>query len=124
MVERIRTYFLALGMSEREADELHMHYYKEYGLAIRGLVRHHTIDPMDYDQKCDASLPLESLLRPDDEVIGLLQRLDRTSTRVYALTNAYKFVRGAAHTARPARPAPAPPRHACRRRRVLRLHEP
>ncbi|WFD19746.1 hypothetical protein MCAP1_001982 [Malassezia caprae] len=91
MVERIRAYFLALGMSEREADELHMHYYKEYGLAIRGLVRHHTIDPMDYDQKCDASLPLESLLRPDEDVIRMLQRLDRTRTRVYALTNAYKF---------------------------------
>lgn len=93
MVERIRAYFLALGMSEKEADELHMHYYKEYGLAIRGLVRHHTIDPMEYDEKCDASLPLESLLRPDEAVIGMLQRLDRTRTRVYALTNAYKFVR-------------------------------
>lgn len=124
MVERIRAYFLALGMSEREADELHMHYYKEYGLAIRGLVRHHTIDPMDYDEKCDASLPLDSLLRPDDEVIGMLTRLDRTRTRVYALTNAYKFVRPASHTARAARPAPAPPRRADRGHRVLRLHEP
>ena len=26
-------------------------YYKMYGLALRGLVRHHDIDPMDFDIK-------------------------------------------------------------------------
>lgn len=119
MVERIRAYFISLGMSEHEADELHMHYYKEYGLALRGLVRHHAIDPMDYDRQCDASLPLESLLRPDDEVIDLLSRIDRTKTRVYALTNAYKVVRVHSYAARPARSPPAPTRYTPRRYRIL-----
>ncbi|KAL4402250.1 nucleotidase [Malassezia pachydermatis] len=90
MIDRIRNYFMSLGLDEDEAEYLHKHYYKEYGLAIRGLVRHHTIDPLDYDQKCDVSLPLDTLLKPDTSVIQLLQSLDRRKTRVYALTNAYK----------------------------------
>jgi hypothetical protein len=34
-------------LSDDEARDLHNHYYKEYGLAIRGLVRHHKVDPLD-----------------------------------------------------------------------------
>ena len=65
MVERIHNYFRSLGLDDEEAESLHMRYYKEYGLAIRGLVQHHAIDPLDYDQKCDASLPLEEILRAE-----------------------------------------------------------
>ncbi|WFD04473.1 hypothetical protein MOBT1_003183 [Malassezia obtusa] len=90
MADRIRDYFRGLGLSEKDAEELHTHYYKEYGLAIRGLVKHHTIDPMDYDEKCDGSLPLEQVLRPDAALRALLERIDRRRMRVYALTNAYK----------------------------------
>ena len=43
MADRIRDYFRGLGLDEHEAEKLHTHYYKEYGLAIRGLVKHHTI---------------------------------------------------------------------------------
>ncbi len=32
-----------MGMTPEEAEELHTHYYREYGLAIRGLVKHHKI---------------------------------------------------------------------------------
>lgn len=103
MIDRIRNYFMSLGLDEDEAEYLHKHYYKEYGLAIRGLVRHHTIDPLDYDQKCDVSLPLDTLLKPDTSVIQLLQSLDRRKTRVYALTNAYKVVRLASTHAQHAR---------------------
>lgn len=92
MAERIRDYFRTLGLDAREAEELHMHYYKEYGLAIRGLVKHHTIDPMDYDRKCDGSLPLERVLRPDPALHALLARIRYDKVRVYALTNAYKTV--------------------------------
>ena len=42
MVERIHNYFRSLGLDDEEAESLHMRYYKEYGLAIRGLVQHHT----------------------------------------------------------------------------------
>ncbi|KDN40691.1 hypothetical protein K437DRAFT_258556, partial [Tilletiaria anomala UBC 951] len=90
MGQRIRAYFINMGLSEEEAEQLHMRYYKEYGLAIRGLVKHHKIDPLDYDQKCDASLPLENILKPDREVQRLLADLDRTKCRVFALTNAYR----------------------------------
>ena len=36
-------YFLSLGFPEEEASELHHKYYTQYGLALRGLVRHHQI---------------------------------------------------------------------------------
>ncbi|KAJ1579478.1 hypothetical protein NDA11_007610 [Ustilago hordei] len=91
MAERIRAYFHGMGLSEDEAKTLHTTYYKTYGLAIRGLVKHHQIDPLDYDRKCDASLPLEDILRPDHQVKRLLTDIDRTRVRVFALTNAYKF---------------------------------
>ncbi|WFD01224.1 hypothetical protein MYAM1_003986 [Malassezia yamatoensis] len=93
MADRIRDYFKGLGLSESDAEQLHSRYYKEYGLAIRGLVKHHTIDPMDYDEKCDRSLPLEQVLKPDPQLIQLLQQIDQRKVRIYALTNAYKAVR-------------------------------
>ncbi|KAG8931336.1 hypothetical protein FRC03_002388 [Tulasnella sp. 419] len=89
MGQRIHAYFLSLGMNDDDAHTLHMKYYKGYGLALRGLTRHHQIDPMDFDRKCDGSLPLEDILKPDPSVRKLLQDLDRSKTRVWALTNAY-----------------------------------
>lgn len=85
-------YFRKLGLSDDEARDLHNHYYKEYGLAIRGLVRHHKVDPLDYDKHCDASLPLETVLKVDPELQHLLASIDREKCHVWALTNAYVFV--------------------------------
>ncbi|PWN36181.1 uncharacterized protein FA14DRAFT_161015 [Meira miltonrushii] len=90
MTKRIKAYFRGLGLSEEETQRLHKRYYKEYGLAIRGLVMHHEIDALDYDEKCDASLPLDEILRPDEKVKKMLQDLDLTKCRIWALTNAYK----------------------------------
>lgn len=90
MTQRIRAYIIGLGLDEEEAERLHSQYYRSYGLAIRGLVKHHKIDALDYDAKCDATLPLEDVLRPDAGVQRLLADLDRTKVRVWALTNAYK----------------------------------
>ena len=90
MVERIHNYFRSLGLDDEEAESLNMRYYKEYGLAIRGLVQHHAIDPLDYDQKCDASLPLEDILRPDASLIEMLKSLKKKKTRIFTLTNAYR----------------------------------
>jgi len=36
-------FFVTLGLPDDEAHELHMRYYKEYGLALRGLMEHHDI---------------------------------------------------------------------------------
>lgn len=93
MGERIHAYFLSMGLSDEEASELHLHYYKTYGLALRGLVRHHAIDPLDFDRRCDQSIPLEELLKPDPSVRKLLEDIDRSKVRVWALTNAYVTVR-------------------------------
>lgn len=127
MADRIRDYFRGLGLDEHEAAKLHTHYYKEYGLAIRGLVKHHTIDPMDYDEKCDGSLPLERVLHPDPALRALLERIDRRKVRVYALTNAYKTVRRRPHSlpaACTARAVAPPARLARAGHRVLRLQHP
>ena len=36
-------YFVSLGLSHEEASELHLKYYTQYGLALRGLTRHHDV---------------------------------------------------------------------------------
>ena len=51
------------------------------------------LDPLDFDQKCDGSLPLETMIKPDPQLRRLLQDIDRSKARVWALTNAYRTVR-------------------------------
>lgn len=89
MMKKIRQYFVDLGFPEEEAERLHSQYYRQYGLAIRGLVKFHNIDPMDFNEKCDASLPLETLLKPDPSIRQLLLDIDRSKVRVWGATNAY-----------------------------------
>lgn len=90
MTERIHSYFVNdLHLDEAEASTLHRDYYTKYGLALRGLIRHHGVDGLDFDRKCDQSLPLEELLHEDKQVRKLLEDMDRSKTRVWALTNAY-----------------------------------
>ncbi|KZO94862.1 pyrimidine 5-nucleotidase [Calocera viscosa TUFC12733] len=89
MGERIHEYFLSLGFEENDARELHLKYYTQYGLALRGLMKHHDIDAQDFDRRCDGSLPLETILKPDPKVRKLIQDIDRSKARVWALTNAY-----------------------------------
>jgi pyrimidine and pyridine-specific 5'-nucleotidase len=47
---------------------------------------------MDFDRKCDGTLPLDDLIKPDPRLRKLFQDLDRSKVRVWALTNAYKNV--------------------------------
>ena len=103
---------MSLGLSDEEASTLVSQYYIQYGLALRGLQRHHgvgiatffsakmiislmpcRVDPLEFDEKCDGSLPLEEILKPDPLVRQLLQDIDRSKCRVWALTNAYQTVR-------------------------------
>ncbi|KAI0320671.1 pyrimidine 5-nucleotidase [Amylostereum chailletii] len=90
MGTRIHAYFLSLGIPDEEATELHHKYYTEYGLALRGLARHHNVDPLDFDRKCDGSLPLEEMIKPDPALRQLFLDIDRTKCRVWGLTNAYR----------------------------------
>lgn len=90
MKDKIRAYFESIGLARAEAERLHQTYYRSYGLAIRGLVKHHDIDPLDYDDKCDAALPLQDILTPNPALVALIANLDRSKCRVFALTNAYR----------------------------------
>lgn len=49
-------------------------------------------DPLDFDSKCDGSLPLEQMIFPNPVTRKLLQDIDRSKVRVWALTNAYVTV--------------------------------
>ncbi|KAI0796719.1 pyrimidine 5-nucleotidase [Abortiporus biennis] len=90
MGKRIHAYFVDLGWSDEEASELHHKYYTQYGLALRGLVKHHDVDPLDFDRKCDGSLPLEEMIKPDPKLRKLLEEIDTSKARIWALTNAYQ----------------------------------
>ncbi|KAM6495806.1 pyrimidine 5-nucleotidase [Amanita muscaria] len=90
MGERIHAYFVKLGLSHEEASELHLQYYTQYGLALRGLTRHHDVDALDFDRHCDGSLPLEEMIKFDPNLVKLFEDIDRNKARVWALTNAYK----------------------------------
>ncbi|KAG5725005.1 hypothetical protein E4T56_gene12489 [Termitomyces sp. T112] len=90
MGERIHAYFVKLGLSHEEASELHLKYYTQYGLALRGLTRHHDIDPLDFDRQCDGSLPLENMINFDPRTRKLFEDIDRSKVRVWGLTNAYR----------------------------------
>ncbi|KAJ3116534.1 hypothetical protein HDU96_009422 [Phlyctochytrium bullatum] len=95
MGERIRDYFVQMGLSAEEAVNLHHHYFTEYGLAIRGLSppSNEEIDPVEYDRVVDGGLPLEKILKPDPELRRMLQEF--TGARKWACTNA-----GLAHATR------------------------
>lgn len=68
---------------------LHMKYYKDYGLAIEGLARHHKIDPMEFNREVDDALPLDEILSPDLELRAMLEAFDRTKVKLWLFTNAH-----------------------------------
>lgn len=68
---------------------LHQKYYKEYGLAIEGMVRHHKVDPLEYNRKVDDALPLDDIITPDPHLRRLLEDIDKTKVRLWLFTNAH-----------------------------------
>jgi pyrimidine and pyridine-specific 5'-nucleotidase len=78
-----------LSLSEEDATILHQRYYKDYGLAIEGLVRHHKVDPLEYNEKVDDALPLDDIIKPDPKLRQLLQDIDSEKVRLWLFTNAY-----------------------------------
>lgn len=40
---KVVDYFVHIGIDHEKASELHHNYYVQYGLALRGLTRHHHV---------------------------------------------------------------------------------
>lgn len=78
-----------LSLSREDACKLNQEYYKNYGLAVQGLVRHHKIDPLDFNRQVDDALPLESILSPDPDLQRLLRDFDKSKVKLWLFTNAY-----------------------------------
>lgn len=90
MARLIDQYFAThLGLSEEESIRLHKEYYTTYGLAIEGLVRHHQIDPLEYNAKVDDALPLQDIIKPNPQLRKLLEDIDKSKVKLWLLTNAY-----------------------------------
>jgi len=90
MADLIDTYFMKhLDLPWDDAVKLHQEYYRDYGLAIEGLVRFHKIDALEYNSEVDDALPLEEILKPDPVVQKLLEDIDRSKVRLWLFTNAY-----------------------------------
>lgn len=76
-------------LSSDEATRLHEEYYKAYGLAIEGLVRHHEIDPLEYNRKVDDALPLDDVIHADPALRSLIRDIDTSKIKLWLFTNAY-----------------------------------
>lgn len=81
-----------LKLNDKEASQLSSSYYTQYGLAIRGLVKHHQIDALEYNKAVDDTLQLQDILKPDLQLRALLQKLKSSKKidRMWLFTNSYK----------------------------------
>jgi pyrimidine and pyridine-specific 5'-nucleotidase len=77
------------SISLSDAANLHQQYDMQYGLAIKGLVQHHKIDPLEFNRQVDDALPLEQILHADQPLRKLLLDLDRSKVKLWLFTNAY-----------------------------------
>lgn len=90
MAQLIDEYFAKhLELSMDDAVRLHKEYYTNYGLALEGLVRHHQIDPLEYNTQVDDALPLEGIIKPNPELRALIQDVDKSKVKLWLFTNAY-----------------------------------
>ncbi|OAX81107.1 pyrimidine 5'-nucleotidase [Emergomyces africanus] len=78
-----------LSLDPQDAIMLHQKYYREYGLAIEGLTRHHKISPLEFNSQVDDALPLDSILKPDPQLRSFLQDFDTSKVKLWLFTNAY-----------------------------------
>jgi len=89
MIKLAHAYFATLGLDDTSAARLHKQYRNTYGLAVRGLVLHHKVDPFDYYAKTQGALLLEDMIKPDPNLRKLFEDIDRTKCQVWGLTNAF-----------------------------------
>lgn len=93
MQEKIHEYFKKnLSLSDEEAEDLHVHYYQTYGLALEGLVRNHKVDALKYNAEVDDSLDLGKVLLYNGPLREMLIRIRRSGDFdfMWLVTNAYK----------------------------------
>jgi len=91
MTKLIDDYFVRhLSLTQADAFNLHQEYYKTYGLAIEGLVRHHKIDALEYNRQVDDALPLEDIIKPNTQLRHFLLDIDTSKVKLWLFTNAYK----------------------------------
>ena len=90
MAGLIDSYFVRhLSLSAEDATALHSRYYRDYGLAISGLVKHHKVDPLAYNEEVDNALPLEDIIKPDKDLQELLEGVDKSKCKLWLFTNAH-----------------------------------
>lgn len=86
MGRRIELFFQEyLHLPGADAATLGCKFYLDYGLAIKGLIKHFAIDPQDYDGFVDGGLQLEKVLRPNKKLKNMLSRI---RARKWIFTNA------------------------------------
>lgn len=90
MQELIDKFFVEhLSLSPEDAYMLHHKYYREYGLAIEGLARHHKVNPLEFNQKVDDALLLDDVLKPDPKLRKILAAFDTQKVKLWLFTNAH-----------------------------------
>ncbi|KAF3987998.1 hypothetical protein FT663_04225 [Candidozyma haemuli var. vulneris] len=93
MQVKIHNYFKKnLQLNDDEAHQLHMNYYKTYGLALEGLVRNHQVDALEYNSQVDDSLDLKSVLSFNQELRDMVIQIKESHHYdvLWLITNAYK----------------------------------
>lgn len=98
MARRIELFFVEhLGLPHEEGVKLGAKYYLDYGLAVRGLLKHFDLDVQNYDAFVDGGLDLSEVerMRGDREhhakfygVLGLEGLLKSCVARKWIFTNA------------------------------------
>jgi len=83
MAQKISEYGEAIGIPKDKVVDTTFEYYQKYGLAIRGMVLHHGVDPDHFDLNVDQSLPLESVLKPDFELRKMLKKMKMKKMGIY-----------------------------------------
>lgn len=87
MAERIQLFFQTyLNIPAAESRRLGAQFYLDYGLAIRGIMKHFPIDPAVYNDFVDGGLGLEEVMKTDEKLIEMLQKMK--GVRFWIFTNA------------------------------------
>ncbi|KAJ2775530.1 suppressor of deletion of TFIIS [Coemansia nantahalensis] len=85
MKERIYAFGRENGLDAESVEATCSTYYRDYGLSVRGFIRHHGIDPAAFNEKVDESLPLEAVIATDPALRAMLESV---RVRRWAFTNA------------------------------------
>lgn len=90
MGDLINNYFAKhLELSAEDAKMLQQKYYQDCGLAISGLVLHHTVAPLEFNKEVDDALPLDIIIKPSHQLRQLLADIDKSKVKLWLFTNAY-----------------------------------